>query len=67
MWILYEASFAISMLEPWEKILIHTFAFGLLSLLYYAVSHYLPARLHLLGERVQFYLFGSENDYAAIK
>ncbi|KAL8292569.1 hypothetical protein RQP46_001181 [Phenoliferia psychrophenolica] len=57
-WVWYESSFAISMLEPWEKILLHTFALALLFLFYFAVSTYLPAQLKRISGRVMFYLYG---------
>ncbi|KAM0746692.1 hypothetical protein T439DRAFT_329399 [Meredithblackwellia eburnea MCA 4105] len=57
----YESSFAISMLEPWEKILLHTFALALVFLLYFGVSRYLPGHLRRIAERVTFYIYGSES------
>jgi hypothetical protein len=35
---------------------------ALLALLYFAVTSYLPTKLHLLAERVHWYIYGSEAD-----
>ncbi|ORY88289.1 hypothetical protein BCR35DRAFT_330164 [Leucosporidium creatinivorum] len=59
-WLFYEGSFAGSMLETWEKILLHTFMFALLLLFYVAVSTYLPARISLASKRIQWYIYGGE-------
>lgn len=64
-WIWYESSFAISMLEPWEKILLHTFALALFFLFYFAVSTYLPAQIKRIAGRVGYYVYGSESDVLA--
>lgn len=38
---------------------------ALLALLYFAVTLYLPTKLHLLGERIHWYIYGSEVDNQA--
>ncbi|KAG8872715.1 hypothetical protein FRC20_009127 [Serendipita sp. 405] len=60
MWV--EATFALSMLERWEKILVVSL-FLLVCLLFVAGSTiYLPQHLLFLTRRARFYLLGSERE-----
>ncbi|KIO18374.1 hypothetical protein M407DRAFT_246501 [Tulasnella calospora MUT 4182] len=59
MWV--ESTSAMTMLEPWEKLLVcvvftlimTTFAFG--------IFHYLPHHLHVIYGRAKYYLLGDES------
>ncbi|KAI0780341.1 hypothetical protein BD413DRAFT_462759 [Trametes elegans] len=54
-----EVTFALSMLEPWEKVLILVVIYAALLLLGTAAFFYLPHHLAFLRARAAYYLFGS--------
>ncbi|KAH9855496.1 hypothetical protein C2E23DRAFT_688924, partial [Lenzites betulinus] len=56
LWI--ECTFALSMLEPWEKLVIIFFMCGTLLLLGAGGLVYLPHYLSFVQERTAYYLFG---------
>ncbi|KAI0367257.1 hypothetical protein BV20DRAFT_970650 [Pilatotrama ljubarskyi] len=55
-----EVTFALSMLEPWEKFLVMFVMYATMILLTTACFLYLPQRLFALQERAAYYLFGSD-------
>ncbi|KAJ3494855.1 hypothetical protein NLJ89_g10723 [Agrocybe chaxingu] len=58
MWI--ESTFVLSMLEPWEKILLLTIFFAFSLLLFTGVYKYMPQHLIFLRGRAVYYLWGQE-------
>ncbi|KAF8960646.1 hypothetical protein BDZ97DRAFT_1832923 [Flammula alnicola] len=60
MW--FESTFVLSMLEPWEKILLLTMFALLLFLVFTGVLKYLPQHLVFLRRRATYYLWGQEGD-----
>ncbi|KDR70241.1 hypothetical protein GALMADRAFT_255127 [Galerina marginata CBS 339.88] len=60
MW--FESTFVLSMLEPWEKILLLT-TFALLFLLVFTgILQYMPHHLVVMRRRAMYYLWGQEGD-----
>ncbi|KAI0354045.1 hypothetical protein OH77DRAFT_1367934, partial [Trametes cingulata] len=55
-----ECTFALSMLEPWEKFLVMFVMYTTMILLTTAGFLYLPQRLAVLQGRAAYYLFGSD-------
>ncbi|RDX42033.1 hypothetical protein K466DRAFT_576461 [Polyporus arcularius HHB13444] len=55
-----EVTFALSMLQPWEKVLVMVVLYLTLGLLFTAIYLYLPQRLLFLSARASYYLFGRE-------
>ncbi|KAI9066154.1 hypothetical protein FKP32DRAFT_1538490, partial [Trametes sanguinea] len=53
-----EVTFALSMLEPWEKILIMLVLYATSLLLTVGAFLYLPQHLYFLQSRAAYYLFG---------
>ncbi|KAF5310052.1 hypothetical protein D9619_010487 [Psilocybe cf. subviscida] len=60
MW--FEATFVLSMLEPWEKIMLLTGFIFLCVLVTTGILKYLPQHLLFLHRRATYYLWGSEGD-----
>ncbi|CAG7850221.1 SubName: Full=Uncharacterized protein {ECO:0000313/EMBL:CCA74301.1} [Serendipita indica DSM 11827] len=61
-WMWVEATFALSMLERWEKILVVIFFFLALVLFVAGTTRYLPHHLLFLTRRARFYLLGNEKE-----
>ncbi|KAI0764682.1 hypothetical protein C8Q74DRAFT_1180092, partial [Fomes fomentarius] len=55
-----EVTFALSMLEPWEKFLVLVVMYLLLGLLLTGVTLYFPNHMALMNARTAYYLFGRE-------
>jgi len=47
-----------SMMEPWEIVIVHAILFAFLALLYFAIRLYMPSYLRVLAKRTRWYLFG---------
>ncbi|KAJ7621190.1 hypothetical protein FB45DRAFT_798945 [Roridomyces roridus] len=60
MWV--ESTFALSMLEPWEKILLITIFSVLFFLICSGIVMYFPRHLRQMHGRVMYYLWGQEGD-----
>ncbi|KAJ6584310.1 hypothetical protein B0H10DRAFT_1688959, partial [Mycena sp. CBHHK59/15] len=60
MW--FEGTFVLSMLEPWEKILLLTLFAGLCLLVLSGIFTYLPHHLVIMQRRAVYYLWGQEGD-----
>ncbi|PPQ88190.1 hypothetical protein CVT25_005155 [Psilocybe cyanescens] len=60
MW--FESTFVLSMLEPWEKILLLSVFAMLFLLVSSAVLKYLPHHLVFMWRRAIYYLWGQEGD-----
>jgi len=60
-WLLFESTFALSMLEPWEKVLVLSLCIFLLALITTGVCNYLPFHLQFLDRRARFYILGDES------
>ncbi|KZO94302.1 hypothetical protein CALVIDRAFT_221654 [Calocera viscosa TUFC12733] len=60
-WLLFESTFALSMLEPWEKVLVLSLCFFLFTLITVGVCRYLPFHLQFLNHRARFYILGDEH------
>ncbi|KAJ3517580.1 hypothetical protein NMY22_g13935 [Coprinellus aureogranulatus] len=60
MW--FEATFVLSMLEPWEKIMMVCIFLVMSALCTYTVITYLPHHLTLMKRRATYYLVGQEGD-----
>ncbi|KAJ6598479.1 hypothetical protein DFH09DRAFT_876878, partial [Mycena vulgaris] len=58
MW--FEATFVLSMLEPWEKLLLITIFAVLFLLVGSGIVMYLPRHLDLMQRRAVYYLWGQE-------
>ncbi|CAE7067242.1 unnamed protein product [Rhizoctonia solani] len=57
----FESTFALSMLEPWEKILIMGVLLLLSSLFVTGAVRYLPNHVSIVAARASFYITGSSN------
>ncbi|GAA6063574.1 hypothetical protein JCM10212_003153 [Sporobolomyces blumeae] len=57
-WIYYEGMFAGSMLETWEKVLLHSLLVMFLTLLALAAS-YLPGHLRVIASHARYYAYGT--------
>ncbi|GAA5850620.1 hypothetical protein JCM5353_003963 [Sporobolomyces roseus] len=57
-WIFYEGMFAGSMLEVWEKVLLHSLLVVFLTLLALAAS-YLPGHLRVIASHARYYAYGT--------
>jgi len=57
-----ETTFALSMIEPWEKVLIMSICYAFLAFLIAALHRYLPKHITFLGDRAAYYLLGSETN-----
>ncbi|KAM5543854.1 hypothetical protein V8D89_002471 [Ganoderma adspersum] len=55
-----EVTFALSMLEPWEKFLVLVVMYLALGLLLMATTLYLPHHVELMSARAAYYLFGRD-------
>ncbi|KAF9559089.1 hypothetical protein CPC08DRAFT_666792 [Agrocybe pediades] len=60
MW--FESTFVLSMLEPWEKILLLTTFALLFFLVFTGVFKYMPQHLVVMRRRAIYYLWGQEGD-----
>ncbi|KAF9042892.1 hypothetical protein BJ165DRAFT_1312883, partial [Panaeolus papilionaceus] len=60
MW--FESTFVLSMLEPWEKVLLLTIFALLFVLISTAIFKYMPHHLLFLRRRAIYYLWGQEGD-----
>jgi len=60
MW--FESTFVLSMLEPWEKILLLTISAVLFVLVFTGILKYLPHHLVVMRGRAVYYLWGHEGD-----
>ncbi|KAJ2928058.1 hypothetical protein H1R20_g9032, partial [Candolleomyces eurysporus] len=60
MW--FESTFVLSMLEPWEKIMIVTFLLITSYFLTSAVVKHLPHHVTVMKRRAMYYLVGQEGD-----
>jgi len=60
MW--FESTFVLSMLEPWEKILLLTILAVLFVLVFTGILKYLPHHLVVMRGRAVYYLWGQEGD-----
>ncbi|KZV94086.1 hypothetical protein EXIGLDRAFT_835286 [Exidia glandulosa HHB12029] len=58
----FETAFAISMLEPWEKILVLLLLLALSQIFLVGTFKYLPHHLEFLRQRAMFYLEGIGSD-----
>ncbi|THH20822.1 hypothetical protein EUX98_g8506 [Antrodiella citrinella] len=56
----FEATFALSMLQPWEKVLIMFIVNSVLVLLVTGILLYFPSHLVTMSKRVMYYLLGTE-------
>ncbi|KDQ51899.1 hypothetical protein JAAARDRAFT_139577, partial [Jaapia argillacea MUCL 33604] len=56
------ATFALSMLEPWERFVMWTLWSFLLILFITGVFKYLPHHLSFIQRRTTYYMFGHEGD-----
>ncbi|KZP28050.1 hypothetical protein FIBSPDRAFT_947957 [Athelia psychrophila] len=56
MW--FESTFALSMLEPWEKCLVMTILLTLMTLVTTGLYSYVPVRVVEVQRRAIYYLFG---------
>jgi len=59
MW--FEATFALSMLEPWEKILVVSIVLLLMTLVLTGLYQYMPHHLVVMQRRATYYLFGQDS------
>ncbi|PFH51615.1 hypothetical protein AMATHDRAFT_89948, partial [Amanita thiersii Skay4041] len=55
-----EATFVLSMLEPWEKFLLVTLFLLLNSLMLTGIIKYLPLHVSIMQRRAMYYLWGTE-------
>ncbi|KAF7795463.1 hypothetical protein EIP86_006624 [Pleurotus ostreatoroseus] len=55
-----ETTIGLSLLEPWEKILMIVFVYLMLALTMTGFLKYLPERTAFVQERMTYYLFGQE-------
>ncbi|KAF6752824.1 hypothetical protein DFP72DRAFT_1046979 [Ephemerocybe angulata] len=60
MW--FEATFVLSMLEPWEKIMLVTIFLVVSFFFTSAIIKYLPKHLTIMKRRATYYLIGQEGD-----
>ncbi|KAG6864731.1 hypothetical protein C0991_007473 [Blastosporella zonata] len=60
MW--FESTFVLSMLEPWEKVLLVTLFFMSFVLVMTGIFKYLPEHVSLMLRRAMYYLWGQEGD-----
>jgi len=60
MW--FEATFAFTHLEPWEKTLLLTIGFIISFLVFSAVFRYLPQHLRIMHGRTVYYLYGKQDN-----
>ncbi|OCH92423.1 hypothetical protein OBBRIDRAFT_698293, partial [Obba rivulosa] len=56
----FETTFALSMLQPWEKVLVMTILYATILLLCTGVALYLPQHLDFLRARAAYYFLGRE-------
>jgi len=56
MW--FESTFALSMLEPWEKLLVMSILITLMTLVMTGLYSYMPHRVVEIQRRALYYLFG---------
>ncbi|KAK9895512.1 hypothetical protein P389DRAFT_173123 [Cystobasidium minutum MCA 4210] len=61
LWRRYEATFAISMFETWESVLLHTMLLILSYGIYWASTSYLPNHIRVIVHRAKYYWFGTED------
>ncbi|EIW60067.1 uncharacterized protein TRAVEDRAFT_119988 [Trametes versicolor FP-101664 SS1] len=60
-----EATFALSMMEPWERFIVMYVVYAILLALAFAAFFYLPHHLSFLHGRAAYYLYGSDAAGAA--
>ncbi|KAF8880552.1 hypothetical protein BD779DRAFT_1446183, partial [Infundibulicybe gibba] len=65
MW--FESTFVLSMLEPWEKILLITIFFGIFILVLTGLFRYMPRHLVEMQRRAVYYLWGQEGDVRGVR
>ncbi|KAJ8488606.1 hypothetical protein ONZ45_g10875 [Pleurotus djamor] len=58
----FEATFAFSMLEPWEKIMLFMIMFVFAALFLTGAVKYFPTHLSIMRRRAVYYLIGQEGD-----
>ncbi|WVR07083.1 hypothetical protein IAU60_004122 [Kwoniella sp. DSM 27419] len=58
--VLIESTFALSMMQPWEKVLIVGTLFITLLLFWVSVYSYYPSHLAYLSRRFAYYVYGDE-------
>ncbi|KAF8610581.1 hypothetical protein BDV93DRAFT_20354 [Ceratobasidium sp. AG-I] len=63
----FESTFALSMLEPWEKMLIMGVLLFISALSLTGAVRYLPNHLSFLGRRTSFYLHGTTDHSARVE
>ncbi|KAH8079074.1 hypothetical protein BXZ70DRAFT_961119 [Cristinia sonorae] len=56
----FESTFALSMLQPWEKVLIMCIVNSVLILLFIGILCYLPSHITAITKRGMYYLLGTE-------
>ncbi|EIN05472.1 hypothetical protein PUNSTDRAFT_122374 [Punctularia strigosozonata HHB-11173 SS5] len=56
-----EATFALSMLEPWEKVVVWSIFLGVAVLFLCGLYQYLPHHLDFLRRRAMYYFLGEES------
>ncbi|KAL6302928.1 hypothetical protein BKA93DRAFT_703001, partial [Sparassis latifolia] len=56
----FETTFALSMIQPWEKVLVLLISYATLLFVLLAAYAYLPAHLTYLRARAAYYLLGAE-------
>lgn len=64
MW--FESTFVLSMLEPWEKIMLLTILFILITLFMTGVFNFMPQHLERMHQRAVYYLWGQEGDKTSL-
>ncbi|KAH9916735.1 uncharacterized protein BXZ73DRAFT_53579 [Epithele typhae] len=60
-----EVTFALSMMEPWEKAVVLVVTYLTLGLLFTGIFFYLPHHLVFINERAAYYLFGRDDGQGA--
>lgn len=59
-----ETTFALSMMERWEKVLIYGFTFFITIFVLTGIVSYLPSHLRFLHDRASYYLLGDDGSSA---
>ncbi|KLO18261.1 hypothetical protein SCHPADRAFT_820175 [Schizopora paradoxa] len=59
-WLSFESTFALTMMESWEKVLILSLCAIMVTLLAIAIVSYLPHHISFLRQRASFYLSGQD-------
>ncbi|KAF9465887.1 hypothetical protein BDZ94DRAFT_1132914, partial [Collybia nuda] len=58
----FESTFVLSMLEPWEKVMLMTIFVSLYILVLTGLFRFLPRHLVVMQRRAVYYLWGQEGD-----